>query len=309
MNIMKCEIEYRKKTERYDMEKISMKKVLNNIIYLTIGCVITAFAVNYILKPNGLITSGITGLAIILEKYTNINYSYIYYFFTIIILIITYVFMGKKEILKIVFLSILYPTVLLVMQNFEFKFVENDLLLASIYFSIFYGIGVGMILRKSFSFGGTDTIARILNKKLFPSINVSYIMLVLDGIIIIISAFTFGRNIALYSVISQIMVTKVCDYAMFGFGTKLYKLEIISNKYEDISNFILNQLGRGVTVFKVKGGYTNEEKIQIETVCSPNQSIIIQKFIKEIDKYAFVKVVPMISVWGKGERFIDINSE
>lgn len=287
------------------MEKTN--KFFYNTIYLVIGCVITAFSVNYILKPNGLITSGITGLAIILEKYLNINYSYIYYFITFIILIITYVLMGKKEIVKIIFLSVLYPTVLLVMQNFEFKFVENDLLLASIYFSIFYGIGVGMILRKGFSFGGTDTIARLLNKKLFPSVNVSYLMLVLDGIVIVIAAFAFGRNIALYSVISQMIVTKVCDYVMVGFGTKLYKLEIISTKYEEISNFIMLKLGRGVTVYKTKGGYTNEEKIQIESVCSPHQSIMIQKFIREIDQAAFVKVLPIISVWGKGNRFIDIN--
>ena len=291
------------------MEKVNIKKFVSNIIYLTLGCIITAFSVNYILKPNGLVTSGITGLAIILEKYMNINYSYIYYFMTFIILIVTFLIMGKKEIVKIVFLSILYPTVLLVMQNYEFKFVENDLLLASIYFSIFYGIGVGMILRKGFSFGGTDTIARVLNIKLFPSINVSYIMLVLDGIVIIIAAFAFGRNIALYSVISQLIVTKVCDYIMFGFGTKLYKLEIISCKYEEISKFIMTKLGRGVTVLKVKGAYTNDEKIQIESVCSPSQSIMIQKYIKEIDQAAFVKVLPIVSVWGKGNRFIDINLE
>jgi len=199
------------------MRNTNLKKLFNDTIYLTIGCLITAFSVNYILKPNGLITSGITGLAIVLEKYLYINYSYIYYFATLIILLITFVLMGKKEIMKIIFLSVLYPTVLLAMQSFEFKFVENDLLLASIYFSLFYGLGVGMILRKGFSFGGTDTLARILNKKAFPSINVSYIMLVLDGFVIITAAFTFGRNIALYYIISQLIITKLCDYIMFGF--------------------------------------------------------------------------------------------
>ncbi len=287
----------------------NFKKFLYDSVYLTIGCLITAFSVNFILKPNGLITSGITGLAIILEKYLLINYSYIYYIATFLILITTYMLMGKKEIMKIVFLSILYPTVLLLMQSFEFRFVENDLLLASIYFSIFYGIGVGMILRKGFSFGGTDTIARILNKKLFPSINLSYIMLILDGFVIIVAAFAFGRNIALYSIISQLIFTKVCDYMMFGVGTKLYKLEIISSKYEEISNFIMYELGRGVTLFKIKGCYTNEEKIQIESICSPNQAVMVQKLIKQIEPAAFVKVLPVINVWGKGRRFIDISTE
>ncbi len=287
----------------------NFKKFLYDTIYLTVGCLITAFSVNFILKPNGLITSGITGLAIILEKYLLINYSYIYYIATFIILIATFILMGKKEIMKIIFLSILYPTVLLLMQGIDFKFVENDLLLASIYFSLFYGIGVGMILRKGFSFGGTDTIARILNKKLFPSINISYLMLILDGFVIITAAFTFGRNIALYSIISQLIFTKVCDYIMFGFGTKLYKLEIISNKYEEISNYIMHELGRGVTLFKIKGCYTNEEKVQIESICSPNQAVLVQSLIKKIEPGAFVKVLPVINVWGKGRRFIDISTE
>lgn len=289
--------------------KANVKKLLFDTLYLTIGCFITAFAVNYILKPNGLITSGITGLAILLEKYVHINYSYIYYIATFIILITTYILLGKKEISKIIFISILYPTVLLLMQGIEFKFVENDLLLASIYFSAFYGIGVGMILRKGFSFGGTDTIARILNKKLFPSVRVSYLMLVLDGIIIIAAAFSFGRNIALYSIISQLIFSKICDYMMFGFATKLYKLEIISSKYEEISSYIMHDLGRGVTLFKIKGCYTNEEKIQIESICSPNEVVLIQNLIKKIEPGAFVKVLPVANVWGKGRRFIDISIE
>jgi len=68
------------------------------------------------------------------------------------------------------------------------------------------------------------------------------------------------------------------------------------------------ELGRGVTLFKIKGCYTNEEKIQIESICSPNQAVMIQKFIKQNDTTAFVKVLPVINVWGKGIRFIDISS-
>ncbi len=291
------------------MKKIDIKKLIYDSFYLTVGCFITAFAVNNILKPNGLITSGITGIAIILEKYININYSIIYYFFTILVLIVAFILLGKKEIFKIAFISILYPTVLIAMQDFQFKFVENDLLLASIYFSIFYGIGIGMILRKGFSFGGTDTIAKILNKKVFPTVSISYIMLVLDGLVIIISAFVFGRNIALYSIISQLITTKVYDYIMFGLGTKLYRLEIISDKYLDISNYIMYEIKRGVTQISIVGCYTNESKYKLVTVCSPRESIMIQKIIKEMDSKAYVEVLPIVSVWGRGDRFININAE
>lgn len=291
------------------MKNWNWKRVIYDILYLTFGCIITAFSVNYILKPNGLFTSGITGIAIILEHYININYSIIYYFFTILILITTIILLGKREILKIAFISILYPTVLIIMQRYEFKFIENDLLLATIYFSVFFGIGVGMILRKGYSFGGTDTIAKILSRKVFKNISISYIMLTLDGIIIIASAFVFGRNIALYSIISQLITTKVYDYVMFGLGTKLYRVEIISDQHREITDHIMHKIERGVTLINIIGSYTNEEKIKLVTVCSPRESIAIRDYIKEIDTKAYVEVLPIVSVWGKGNRFIDIHAE
>lgn len=291
------------------MKKLNIKKFIFDTIYLSFGCIITAFAVNFILIPNGLITSGITGIAIILEHYININYSIIYYCFTILVLIITIILMGKKEVLKIIFISILYPTVLVIMQNYQFKFVENDLLLASIYFSVFYGIGIGMIMRKGYSFGGTDTIAKILSKKIFKTVSISYIMLALDGVVIIASAFVFGRNIALYSIISQLITTKVYDYIMFGLGSKLYKIEIISDKHEDIVNYIMHEVKRGVTLINIVGCYSKESKFKLVTVCSPRQSIMIRDYIKKIDLNAYVEVLPIVSVWGNGNRFININLE
>lgn len=291
------------------MKKLDIKRFIYDVFYLTLGCVITAFSVNYILKPNGLFTSGITGIAIILEHYININYSIIYYLFTILILVVTMILLGKREILKIAFISILYPTVLLIMQKYEFKFIEDDLLLATIYFSVFFGIGVGMILRKGYSFGGTDTIAKILSKRVLKTVSISYIMLTLDGIIIIASAFVFGRNIALYSIISQVITTKVYDYIMFGLGTKLYRVEIISDKNKDIVDYIMYDIKRGVTLINIIGSYTNEEKVKLVTVCSPRESILIRDFIKEIDTKAYVEVLPIVSVWGRGNRFININAD
>lgn len=291
------------------MDASKIKKFIYETIYLTIGCIFSAFAVNNILKPNGLITSGITGIAFILEKYTNVNYSIIYYVINMTVLIITFIILGKKEIAKIAFISIIYPLVLIFLQNYQLKFVENDLLLATIYFSIFNGIGIGMILKKGYSFGGTDTIAKILKKKFFRSVSISYILLVIDGLVIIASAFVFGRNIALYSIISQLITTKVYDYIIFGLGTKLYRLEIISDKYEEIAHYIMYDLKRGVTLVEITGAYTKEKRLKIITVCSPSESILIKELIKIKDTKAYVEILPVESVWGRGTRFININLE
>ena len=150
-----------------------LKKIINNtmvkdIVAIVIGCIITAFAINNILVPNALSTSGITGLALIAQKYTGINYTYMYYVFSIIILISSLIFLGKKDFLKILFVSIFYPTLLLCMNSIgsirDFVFVRGEMFLVCIYFSIFYGVGAGLVLRRGYSFGGTDSIAKILNK-------------------------------------------------------------------------------------------------------------------------------------------------
>ena len=289
--------------------KKNYSDLIKEYALLFVGCFLTAFAANSVLKPNGLSTSGITGLSIVLESVIGINYSYIYYIFTFLILIATLFFMGKKEVMKIIMLSILYPTLLIFLQGLNIEVVLDDTFLVVIFFSVIYGAGVGIVLRLNFSYGGTDTIAKIIQKKIFPFVNVSHVLLVLDGLILIFTGFILGLKVALYGLIIQYLFTKVVDYVMFGVGTKLYKHEIISDRYVEISNYILNNLKRGVTLRTITGGYTNKEKVQLCCVCSPKESMDIKEYIKVIDKNAYVEVLPIVSVWGIGTRFKRIDED
>jgi uncharacterized membrane-anchored protein YitT (DUF2179 family) len=134
-------------------------------------------------------------------------------------------------------------------------------------------------------------------------------MLVLDGMILIFSGYALGIKIALYGLIIQFLFTKVVDYVMFGIGTELYKHEIISDKYQEISEYIMKNLKRGVTLIDVTGAYTKTKKIKLCCVCSPRQSVDIKKYLLEIDKKAYVEVMPIRSVWGLGNRFKRIDEE
>lgn len=289
--------------------KKSYKELVKNYVFLVIGCFITAFASNCILKPSGLSTSGITGLSIVLESVTGINYTYIYYIFTLFILVATFILIGKAEIMKIIMLSILYPTLLFLLQKLNIILVLEDTFLVVVFFSLFYGLGVGIVLRLGYSFGGTDTIAKIVQRKVLPFINLSNVLLVLDGLILIFSGFVLGIKVALYGLIMQFLFTKVVDYVMFGVGTELYKHEIISDKYQEISEYIMTKLGRGVTLIDVTGAYTNTRKIKLCCVCSPKQSVDIKRYLAEVDNKAYVEVLPIRSVWGLGKRFKKIDEE
>lgn len=287
--------------------------VLNRInvvdyIYILIGSILLAFAITSILTPNGLITGGITGISIIIGKIINIKYTYIYYALSILVLISARIFIGKREAIKILLLSILFPIILILFEPLNIHFVENDMILASIYYGVIGGIGVGLLLKRGFSAGGTDTIAKILHRKIFPFISISQILLGIDTAIIILSIYIFDRNTALYAILTQFVLMKSIDTVLFGFGSRKVKIEIISDEHEKIADYILNSVNRGISSFEIKGGYTNTYKTKIVCVCSPRESMIIKRFIAEVDHNAFVDVLPIISVWGKGvgfERIVD----
>jgi uncharacterized membrane-anchored protein YitT (DUF2179 family) len=291
------------------VQKSNFNKVVLDWLAVTLGFILIAFAITSILKPNGLITGGITGVSIILEKLINIKYTYIYYVLSIVILITAWVSMGKREGLKIITLSIVFPFVLIVFEKFNFCFIKNDMMLASIYFGLIIGIGTGLVLKRGFSMGGTDTVAKILHHRIFTFVSISEILLYIDGTIIVSSAIVYNINIALYAIISQIIAVIVINTVLFGLGSKKVKLEIISCRHEDITKYILHSIKRGVTSYEVRGGYMNLERLKIITICSPRESMLVKRYIAQVDPEAFVDVLPVISVWGKGVGFDSLLEE
>ncbi|GLC32002.1 YitT family protein [Clostridium omnivorum] len=291
------------------MRKIDIKKIIADYFFVLAGCILVAFAISSILKPSGLVTGGITGISIIFEKLTGIKYTYIYYVLSLLVLLTAFITMGKREGFKIITLSVLFPLILIIFENLNISFIKNDMMLSSVYFGIVCGIGTGLMLKRGFSSGGTDTIAKILHKKIFTFVGLSEILLCIDATIIATSAIVYNLNVALYAIISQIISMKLIDLVMFGFDSKKVKIEIISDKHEEITQYILHQIVRGVTSCEIRGGYMNATRLKLQTICSPREAMLIKRFISDTDSDAFVNVVPVISVWGKGIGFDSLVEE
>lgn len=291
------------------LKKIIENKLIMDILSVLLGTFITAFSVSSIIVPNNLATGGYTGLALVFEKILGIKYTYIYYIMSFITLIMALLFLGKKSFFKIITLSILYPTMLLITNELNYTFVSGDSFLVCIYFSIFYGVGGGLVLKRGFTFGGSDTFARILNKHIFKNISISQILLVVDGIIILIIGITFGKDTALYALVNHYIYIQVLDYVLFGFRAKLYKVSIITSKHKELSNFIFKNLKRGATLHNVIGAYTNEDKKLLTCICSPEQSSLIRRYLAENDISAFMEVSPIVSVFAVGNRFRALQEE
>ena len=139
------------------------------LLNMVLSCVICSIAVNWIALPNGFVVTGITGLAMTAETFTGINYALIYYGLTLAILLFTAVTLGYKEVSSILFLSILYPLVLWVLNHVQVEIILKEKLIAVMFFGVVYGAGAGLTYRMGYSYGGTDTLSKILKQKVFKA--------------------------------------------------------------------------------------------------------------------------------------------
>lgn len=294
-------------------KKSKLHKLIVDGMYLILGCFFLSFAITVILKPNNLITGGITGFSIVLEKVTGIPYTWMYYGFSMLVLLITYLTLGKKEARKILLLSVLFPIVLILFdyffKNTSFNLTKGDMFLSSIYFGIIGGMGVGFFFIRGYSSGGTDSIAKILHIKLFPFISVSQLMASLDILVLCTAVFVFDIRTALYAVLTQLVFMKAVEAVLYGFSSKLVKLEILSEEVAEIEQYVLKEIGRGITKYPIVGAYSNLTRTKLVTICSQRESMLIKQKIAEVDQKAFISVISVGSVWGIGVGFDSLTNE
>lgn len=290
--------------------KDKAKRIGLDMIFIIAGCCLGAFSTIGILIPNGLSSGGITGICRILQDTVGIDFSILYYGLAFAILIFCAVTLSWREARKILMMTIIYPGVLFVFERLDLTLLEHkDIFLAAIYCGVFSGISHGLIFTRGYSFGGTDTIAKIVKNKWLPNVGLSKILLVIDAVVIITSGIFFGRNIALYALVTQIIFSKVIEYVMFGFETKVVQLEIITDKHDEVAYFIMNDIGRGVSNVEIVGEYTQTPRDKLITLCSPRESMLIKQFVASVDKKAFVTVIRVESVWGTGEGFSQLDGD
>jgi len=281
-----------------------IKKAMIDFIFLIVGCSTVAFSIIGIMIPNNLTTGGITGFSKILYYLIPINFSILYYVIAISVLIICYLTLGWKESKKIIIMSILFPTTLLIFENINYIFIKSeDMFLPVIYFAILSGLGFALVIKRGYSFGGTDTIAKIIKMKFVPFASISQILFLVDGIAILISGIIFGKTIALYALLIQLIFTKTVDFVLYGFGSQKVMMLIISENYDEINKYIIGKINGGTSLTEIIGGYSQNKKYSITYICSPRESMLAKSYIAKIDMNAFITIVPVSTVWGNHSGF------
>lgn len=290
--------------------KETIRQRMIDYFFLIIACAIGAFATTAVLIPNGLTIGGLTGIVRIMQYYVNLDFSLMYYAGAFVILIVVIATIGFKEAKKVLVVTIMYPAILFVLELFDFKLLEEkDVILAAIFCGVFSGVCNGIVFWRGYAFCGTESIAKIIKKKFMPQVDISKILLALDACIIIISAFIYGRNIALYALVTQFIASKMVDFIMYGFETKIVQVDIITSKAEETIEFVMKSLDRGVSSRKTVGEFTGKEKKELVVLCSPRESMLLKKFLAQTDPAAFVTVLHVDTVWGSGKGFTSIDKD
>lgn len=291
-------------------EKKNLHEFLADLFFLTIACSIGAFATTAVMLPNGLTSGGLTGIVRILQVFVPLDFSIMYYALAILILLVVIGLLGKQEGKKVLLVTMLYPPILVVFEQLSLELLdEKDVILAVIFCGVLSGVCNGLVFWRGYAFCGTESVAKIIKKKMLPHVDISKILLLLDSVIIIISAFMFGRNIALYALVSQFIGSKIVDVILYGFESEIVQMQIITSENEKVAKYIMEDINRGVSSYDIVGEYTGQHRKQLLVLCTPRESIFIRKYLAEVDPSAFVAVVQVNTVWGEGRGFTNMYDD
>lgn len=273
--------------------------------YIIIGTLLTSLGVVLFANPAKIANGGVTGIAIILYHTLNFDVGTSIFILSIPLFFIGLLIFGKEYGLKSLLGTILYSgfTIFLTKMIGADGIIsyENHVsyLLSAIFGGIFFGAGLGFVMKSGANTGGTDILAQILSKYTFLTLGNA--MFTIDAIIVTCSIFIFGIEAALYAIITIYITSVGIDKVLLGFGSYSSKtIYIISDKRDEIKNVILKDLDHGGTILEGKGLYTNYERPVIMTVMPNNKIGRLTNQIHLIDKNAFVIVHDAYQVMGEG---------
>lgn len=262
------------------------------------GCLIAACSINLFVIPSHMLTGGVTGIAIIFYFIGDLPVGLQTLAYNIPLLIASYKLMGKKYTVDVIFGTVVFA-LLLDATKFLNAYAPklDDLILASIYGGVFNGIGYGIVFRMNGSTGGFDIIGAIIRK--YYSMSIGSVIFAFNCMVVVVAGFLFGIAPAMFTLICMYVNSQVTDKVIAGLNRKKAVM-IISKKSKEISDGIMNELGRGVTFLHGQGAFSGDEREIVMVVVSLTQIAKLKIIAHAIDRNAFMIIMSAGEVMGRG---------
>lgn len=275
---------------------IILKSILRDFIFITLGIASAAFGLKGFLIPNNFIDGGATGISLLISQLTVAKLPVMLVLINIPFLLLGLGTIGRAFAIKA---ALAIGGLALVTAFIQFPQVTNDKLLVAMFGGFFLGAGIGLTIRGGAVIDGTEVLALFLSKRL--STTIGDIITIINIVIFSTAAYYLSVDIALYAMITYLAASKTVDFVIEGIE-EYTGVTIISTHNEEIKEMIINKLGRGVTVYKGKGGFGKQghtdEKNIIYSVITRLEISKLNTEIQKIDPHAFVIMTAIKDIKG-----------
>ncbi len=276
---------------------------VQRFVLLVVGTLVTALAFSVFQEPYNLAAGGVSGIGLIVNTFTGWSVASFYFITNIPLLVLGFFYLGRwRFLVNTVIAVFIFSGAIEFFTRYLPGYLDqwpltNNLLLSAIYAGLVGGIGEGLIYAAGATTGGTAIIGRIIQQR--TGTPLSQVYLFVDGAIILVAAFVFGWEIALYALLTLMLSGMAADYVLEG-PSRARTALIVTNKPVELIRAIDEQLGRGASQWDATGGYQGEKRTIVMCAIYRPQVNDLKAIIAQVDPSAFVTIGMTQQVLGHG---------
>lgn len=264
---------------------------------ITAGSVLIAAAVGFFMVPGDLVLGSVAGLAMVLSQVLPLRVATLNMILNILFLLLGFIFMGRSFGAKTVYASVLYPTLVwgIDMVLPDLASMTGDTWLDLLCFIFLVSAGQAILFHVNASSGGLDVPAKILNK--YFHIDIGKAVTVCGLVTVVSSVLVYDLRTMIVGILGTYLNGVVVDEFVSGFSRKK-RVCILSDRHEEIKEYILHKLSRGVTVYQAVGGFEGKERPELVTILTKTEYAQLMAYVRRTDPDAFLTVTAVSEVAG-----------
>lgn len=281
------------------MGKLNKKTLINEML-LILGCLLIALTFNIFCVPNKIVPGGLSGVGIIFDHLFEIKTSYVLLVGNLLLVTTGIICLGLKDTIPSIIGAVVYTLIMYLTECMNITINLSSVFLNVITVGVLFGVGCTMVYLSGCSLGGLDIIGVIFNKKFGLTLGTA--LFIVNGTVLIIGTFIFGIEALLISLIIRYIESKIIDTFLTGISDSKI-LFINTDKIEEITKYIIEEIESGVSEIKVTSGFKKQKNTVLMCVVPTEKYLLLKSQIIQIDNDAFITVMDSYEVYGGTNRY------
>lgn len=281
------------------MGKLNKKTLINGML-LILGCLLIALTFNIFCVPNKIVPGGLSGVGIIFDHLFEIKTSYVLLVGNLLLVTTGIICLGLKDTIPSIIGAVVYTIIMYLTECMNITINLSSVFLNVITVGVLFGVGCTMVYLSGCSLGGLDIIGVIFNKKFGLTLGTS--LFIVNGTVLVIGTFIFGIEALLISLIIRYIESKIIDTFLTGISDSKI-LFINTDKIEEITKYIIEEIESGVSEIKVTSGFKKQKNTILMCVVPTEKYLLLKSQIIQMDNDAFITVMDSYEVYGGTNRY------